>query len=653
VRNTIRLPIVAAWALIAGGCIAEREPLSPESGTKVRLALNVDVQMSTAGERIVEIRARYRRVNGEQPTLPVQPTQVVIEDGATKEQSVTIDVGACNADATRVRDGEAAGCRFTIELTLKNGAGETLGSDEEEVGPVEPGPGGPPAPTFVLSTPSLTAEPSNVGFAARTQQGIPAAQNVVVRADNASSPLGTLTTSITYSEGQGWLRATVDQSAHAVSLQPTTTALAVGTYRATVNVASSVDGMKARTIATTYQVTEQPTLVITGSGEGGGTVTSSPSGISCTIRVGVTSGTCSARFEPNSTITLAAAPSGSDRFGGWSGPCSGQGTCVITLAQSQTVSARFNEPAPVLQLSPVTLSFSGTSGGSNPARQTVSVVNGGGGTLSGVTVSGVSYPSQPPSPWLDAFVTGNTVSVGVTPGNLPAGTYNGTVSVGSANGGTATLGVTIVVVPRPALLRINPTSLSFAGIAGRLPGPRQIVNIVNDGGGTLLGVGVREIRYGSTVTGWLTAEIAGSTVSVGADPSKLQVGTFTATVIVGSTNGGTASLAVTFVVSAPPIRIILTPDVLTFTQIIGIAGPQSQTVRASNGGSGPVTDLGTLGVDAANTSSRLTIRFDGPIVLVVPNFSGLPMGSHRVNAVITSTRGGSATIAVTLNVQIG
>jgi hypothetical protein len=180
------------------------------------------------------------------------------------------------------------------------------------------------------------------------------------------------------------------------------------------------------------------------------------------------------------------------------------------------------------------------------------------------------------------------------------------------------------------------------------------VNILNDGGGTLLGVGVREIRYGSTATGWLTTEMSGSTVSVGADPSRLQVGTFTATVIVGSTNGGTASLAVTFVVSAPPIRIILTPDSLTFATFIGsTAGPQPQTVRASNsGGSGAFAELGQIGVDAANTSARLTIRIDGSTITVFPNFSGLGPGVHRVTGTITSARGGTATIAVRLNVFI-
>ena len=642
-----------AIAVTTAGCLAEREPISPSTGTRVRIALRASVQVSAAGERVVEIRARYRRVNGEQPTLPVQPTQVVIEDGATMEQLVVIDVGACNADASRVRDGDTEGCRFTIELTLKNGSGETLGSDSHDVGPVGTEPGTQASPTFVLSTPSLTLEPSSVDFAARAQQAIPAAQNVVVNSDNSNSPLGTLAVAIDYATGQGWLRATIDAGSHSVNVQPTTTALGIGTYRATVTVTSSVDGMKPQAFGVTYQVSEQPTLVVAGAGDGSGSVVSSPSGISCTISTGVTSGSCSAQFDPNTTVTLTAAPAGSDRFGGWGGSCSGQGSCVVTLVQSQTVIARFNEPAPVLQLSPTTLSFTGVTGGASPPRQSASIVNGGGGTLADVVVSSITYPNAPPSTWLDAFVSDNSVSVGVTPGNLPAGTYTGTISVASANGGTADLGVTIVVSPRPPILRLSPTTLSFAGVSGGSSPARQNVSVLNDGGGTLAGVAITDVRYGGSASGWLSPTVSGNTISVGADPSKLTAGTYTATVTVGSANGGTATFAVSFVVAPQPPRLALTPNELTFTLFLSSAGPQPQTVRASNSGSGTFADLGQLGVDRERTSSRLTVRIDGSTITIVPSFSGLSVGTYRVTAVITSARGGSATITVTLNVAVG
>jgi hypothetical protein len=80
-------------------------------------------------------------------------------------------------------------------------------------------------------------------------------------------------------------------------------------------------------------------LTVTTSGTGGGTVTSSPAGITgCT-------GTCSATFPFGTDVTLTASPAPSSTLVGWSGDCSGTAanttlkltadrTCVATFATS-------------------------------------------------------------------------------------------------------------------------------------------------------------------------------------------------------------------------------------------------------------------------------------------------------------------------------
>ena len=77
-----------------------------------------------------------------------------------------------------------------------------------------------------------------------------------------------------------------------------------------------------------------PTLTVNFPGAGSGTVTSSPSGLSCAT-------TCSAHF-PSGTVTLTATPNGST-FGGWSGcdSMSGQ-TCTVNLTSDRTVAVTFN-----------------------------------------------------------------------------------------------------------------------------------------------------------------------------------------------------------------------------------------------------------------------------------------------------------------------
>jgi hypothetical protein len=72
------------------------------------------------------------------------------------------------------------------------------------------------------------------------------------------------------------------------------------------------------------------------SGNGSGTVISSPSGINC-------ASTCSYAFPYNTTVTLTASPTPSSVFAGWSGSgCSGSGTCVVTMNAAKSVTATFN-----------------------------------------------------------------------------------------------------------------------------------------------------------------------------------------------------------------------------------------------------------------------------------------------------------------------
>jgi hypothetical protein len=77
------------------------------------------------------------------------------------------------------------------------------------------------------------------------------------------------------------------------------------------------------------------TVVI--AGDGSGSVTSSPPGISCPP-------TCSASFEENTTVTLTAVAS-SGSFAGWTGGgCSGTGVCSHTVTAPVTITATFNTP---------------------------------------------------------------------------------------------------------------------------------------------------------------------------------------------------------------------------------------------------------------------------------------------------------------------
>jgi hypothetical protein len=102
------------------------------------------------------------------------------------------------------------------------------------------------------------------------------------------------------------------------------------------------------------------TLTVIKSGTGGGTVTSSPAGINC--------GTdCTEAYNQDTVVTLTAAPSAGSTFAGWSGACSGTGTCSVAMDSNKTVTATFNQQGHQYTL---TVIKSGTGGGtvtSSPA----------------------------------------------------------------------------------------------------------------------------------------------------------------------------------------------------------------------------------------------------------------------------------------------
>jgi tricorn protease-like protein len=77
------------------------------------------------------------------------------------------------------------------------------------------------------------------------------------------------------------------------------------------------------------------TLTVTKQGSGAGSVKSRPAGIQC--------GTdCSETYSSGTVVTLRPTPAVGSAFAGWSGACSGTGTCTVTMDASKTVTATFS-----------------------------------------------------------------------------------------------------------------------------------------------------------------------------------------------------------------------------------------------------------------------------------------------------------------------
>jgi hypothetical protein len=83
----------------------------------------------------------------------------------------------------------------------------------------------------------------------------------------------------------------------------------------------------------------RPFLNVTIDAVGGtGTVTSTPSGISC-------ESSCGGPFDAQTGVTLTATPASGSRFVGWAGACSGSSLCKVTLGASSSVDATFGSAA--------------------------------------------------------------------------------------------------------------------------------------------------------------------------------------------------------------------------------------------------------------------------------------------------------------------
>jgi hypothetical protein len=138
----------------------------------------------------------------------------------------------------------------------------------------------------------------------------------------------------------------------------------------------------------------------------GGTITSNPAGINCP-------GDCTEIYSLDSSVTLTAQANTASDFIGWSGDCSGTGTCTITKENAvhfdgenytAAVMAQFlpkTSPAGTLAITSSSCAFKGIYGidlreyqviitgtASGPAGSKVIITKGSGGWIRGETLCG-------------------------------------------------------------------------------------------------------------------------------------------------------------------------------------------------------------------------------------------------------------------------
>lgn len=168
-------------------------------------------------------------------------------------------------------------------------------------------------------------------------------------------------------------------------------------------------------------------------------------------------------------LTLVAAPRGL-RAGSYSAEVAVSAVVAANSPQTVAVTLEVREPAAEarIALDPDAVTFEAVSGEADPSPRTVSVTNGGGGTLSGLSVS-VSYGSGA-SGWLEAtlgsIAAPATLTLRARTGSLADGTYTATVSVtaSAAANSPRTVAVTFEVAGIEAPTNLTVTNESAVAI---------------------------------------------------------------------------------------------------------------------------------------------------------------------------------------------
>lgn len=539
--------------------------------------------------------------------------------------------------------------------------------------------------TFTVGPPAarIAVSPTSLNFSAVRGGANPAAQTSNVTNTGGLALTGLTASATNYAGGaSGWANTSLSATSapSTLTVSPQTTALAPGTYTASVQVASPVASNSPQSVAVSVAV---PGVALASSGVsasvgvGGSTVRTvaitnagggSLSGYSGAVNyVSGGTGWLTPSFTGN-TLNLNASGAG------LSAGTTHTATVLVTanedvVGASVTVTLTVTAP-PAIGLSPASVALTDTGPTSMPASGSISVTNLGAGTLDGLSAA-VSY-SGGATGWLAASLASTTapatISLTATPGSLAPGTYNATVTVSSSSGGVgnnpSAVPVTFTVGPRPTI-GLSATTASFGSWQGGPDPTGSTVSVSNTGTGTLDGLST-SISYSGGATGWLTATLGGTTapatINLSAATGALAAGTYTATVTVASTaarvTNSPQTITVTFTV-APPPAISLSPGTLAFTGFAGGTPPANQQVSVTNGGGGTLSGLSVDSIVYTSGTGWLNASLAGstaPATLTATADPGaLAVGSYAATVYVGSTAAGVTnspqSVAVTFNVQ--
>lgn len=380
-------------------------------------------------------------------------------------------------------------------------------------------------------------------------------------------------------------------------------------------------------------------------------------------------GTTVREILANGNITTIAG-NGQSGFGGDGGPAlqasfgDADGLAVDSSGNLYVADFNNNRVREVLTTAatasavPPTLSFLGTSGGVATNPQAIGLTS---------NLAGLQLTASTDSPWIQVPATVSyakgSFSIAANPANLPPGTYQGNVFLTSPGKSTVLCDVPVTFLVNSAVdpkLSTDTTQLTFALTSGTPQS--QSIQVSNQGSG--------QIGFFIQISGAGSAGLAASiqqgtvqanmptTVTITADPSKLSVGTTSATLLVLGTDLQYVTIPITITVSPSPEKLALSQAGVTFNATAGGGVTPPQTFEILNTGSGSFswtaqtsTMTGGNWLSISSNSGNSSASSYGSLT-VSANPAGLAAGVYYglVNITATGAMNSPQQLEIVLNV---
>jgi hypothetical protein len=326
------------------------------------------------------------------------------------------------------------------------------------------------------------------------------------------------------------------------------------------------------------------------------------------------------------------------------GASNGPQTVAVTLKVTASTQ-------PTLTVSPANLSFAYQPGGTTPAAQMVNVT--GSSTLTYSAAASATWLTVTPA----SGSTSGTLSIGVNPASLAAGTYTGlvTVTASGASNSPQKVSVTLTVSSGSsgnAALNVSPGTVSFTYPTGSTATGTQNLSITSSGSQL-------SITAAASGGSWLTVTPASgptpATLKVSAKTTGLAAGTYKGTITITSSNASnspqTVPVTLTITGTGSGTLRVWPPRAVAFEYDASSGAPSPRSVRVYSSG-GPLSFTAaahggtwlSMTPSGGTTPGSLTVSADP---------TGLASGTYTATIAIAAPGSKGVNLPVILRVASG